>query len=346
MNAPTKQFAIYRYDFHKAAEVEFNTPDGDQNLKRAQTCFASLFDLKTIDHFSKESGNGDHTCLSNDVLRRQDEITMWRVNNSHMVKAWLEAGKDSRGIDQFEQRVLESKPFCYVLIDNRPGRCLMAVEVSTAWGGRPDSLVDVVRDNFNKQLGSKFGLAIDIRSCMKVMDVWDFMRERIRRHDDYVKRVSFTFHNPNKVGGGAGYKSPNRWLNNLLRMTEQTGALQSTFAMTLGPESAGKILEQKQRDLGEVIRLCGSNGYDLQIAFAKYYAVYRVNDNVRACAELKESELLDFEHGQTCLDLDNTESDQQAVSTLAVWFNQVDQDIKQNYCDEGKIPSRRSRKNP
>jgi hypothetical protein len=346
MNAPTKQFAIYRYEFHKAAEVGFDTPDGTKHIKQARACFASLFDLKTIDHFSKESSNGDHTCLSNDVLRQQDEITMWRVNNKKMMKLWRPVGKDSRGIDQFEQQEMANLPFCYVLIDNRPERCLMAVEVSDAWGHKPDSLVDVVRDNFNRRLSSKFGLAIDIRPCMKVMDVWDFMRERIRRHDDYVKRVSFTFHNPNKVGGGADYKSPNRWLNNLLRMTEETGALQSTFAMTLGPDSTDKILERKCRNLVEVIRLCGSSGYDLQIAFAKYYAVYRVNDNVRACAELKESELLDFEHGQTCLDLDNTESDQQAVGTLAVWFNQVDQDIKQNYCDEGKIPRRRSRKNP
>ena len=146
-------YAIYKYDFHKATEPLIQTRadgiDGAKYLKQAQKCFESLFDQNTIDGLRKISHDGDASRLPNDVLQKVGDIIMWRVNNSQMKDVWTRRGKDCNGIDRYEPDKVESNPYCNVLIDKRPGKCLMAIEKSAAWSSKPDGLRDILLENFN-----------------------------------------------------------------------------------------------------------------------------------------------------------------------------------------------------
>ena len=130
-------YAIYKYDFHKALQstidVIANSVDGNKNVKIAQKCFASLFDQNSIDNLAKINKKGGATRLPNDVMAKSDDIFIWRVNNSQIKEWWKRSGKDNKGIDKYEKEEIESNPYCNVLIDNRPGICLIAIEKSTAF---------------------------------------------------------------------------------------------------------------------------------------------------------------------------------------------------------------------
>ena len=141
MNKEESSYAIYKYDFHKNPEptitAKSDGTDGTNNLNIAQTCFASLFDNNSVDNLGKQNKKGEFTRLPNDVIAKQGDIYVWRVNNSQLKEWWTRNGKDRHGIDNYEMQELESNPYCHVLIDNRPGHCILAIEKSTAWEANP-----------------------------------------------------------------------------------------------------------------------------------------------------------------------------------------------------------------
>lgn len=328
-------YAIYKYDFHKATEPLIQTRadgiDGAKYLKQAQKCFESLFDQNTIDGLCKISHGGDASRLPNDVLQKVGDIIMWRVNNSQMKDVWTRRGKDCNGIDRYEPDKVESNPYCNVLIDNRPGKCLMAIEKSAAWSSKPDGLRDILLENFNLLLANRFDLEMRIEARMNPKDIWDFVHECIYEHGDFVKEVKFTFQNRKKVNRTDAMEVKSSRLRAMLRTAEIADALKAYFVMEFDQYTNGKI-SPKNKDLAEMVNLCANNGYDISIRFNNY-KLYRINDYVRAYYPMMEEDLNGFQTGTRLLD---------ERTTLERWFDEVDEQTK-GYVNESEVPRRRNR---
>ena len=90
MDKTKSLYAIYKYDFHVAAQrlvqAAADGVDGSKYVKIAQNCFASLFDQNTIDNLAKMNKKGEATRLPNDVMAKVGDIFIWRVNNSPVVR--------------------------------------------------------------------------------------------------------------------------------------------------------------------------------------------------------------------------------------------------------------------
>ena len=328
-------YAIYKYDFHKAIQhtiqAEADGADGAKNLKKAQRCFASLFDQNSIDNLAKVNKKGEATRLPNDVMAKNGDILFWRVNNSQMKEWWKRSGKDSKGIDKYEKKEDESNPYCYVLIDNRPGRCLMAIEKSSAWGSKPDNVRDMILENFNRILADKFDLEMRIEARMNPTDIWDFVHERIYEHDDYIRNVSFVFQNPKKINKTHGMEVKSTRLKAMLKTVEIADALKGFFKMEFDKETSSKV-SQKNRDMAEMVRWCGENGYDICITF-KEYKTYRINDYVRAFYPMTLDILTGFSIGSLTIE---------GKTLLEDWFDVVEEET-QGYVNESEVPKRRNK---
>ena len=328
-------YAIYKYDFHKALQRTISAAaegiDGAKHLKFAQNCFASLFDQNSIDNLAKINKKGEATRLPNDVMAKVGDIFIWRVNNSQLKEWWKRSGKDSRGIDKYEKEEIESNPYCNVLIDNRPGVCLLAIEKSTAWGSNPDLLRDMLLDNFNRILAEKFDLEMRIEARMNPTDIWDFVRDRIYEHDDYVRKVSFTFQNPKKINKTNAMEVKSNRLKSMLRTVEISDALKGFFTMEFDKNTNSKI-SQENKDMAEMVRLCGENGYDICITF-KEYKTYRINDYVKAYYPMTIDVLKRFAGGHRNLD---------GKTELEDWFDLVEEQTKE-YVNESEVPKRRNK---
>lgn len=333
MNKTKSLYAIYKFDFHKAFErtiqAEADGVDGAKYLKQAQTCFASLFDQNSIDNLAKVNKKGEATRLPNDVMARMGDIFVWRVNNSQMKEWWRRSGKDSKGIDRYERDEIESNPYCYVLVDNRPGICLMAIEKSTAWGGKPDNVRDMLLENLNPMLADKFDLEMRIEARMNPKDIWEFVHERLFEHEDYIRRIQFVFQNPKKINKSNAMDVKSARLKAMLRTVEISDALKGFFTMEFDKNTNDKI-SKKNRDLAEMVRLCGENGYDIAITF-KEFKTYRINDYVRAFYPMTLDVLQRFGIGTRTIN-DKTE--------LEEWFDLVDEQTK-GYINESEVPKRR-----
>lgn len=344
MDKTKSLYAIYKFDFHKAKEPTIEAisdgVDGEKNVKIAQACFASLFDLNSVDNLVKFNKKGEPTRLPNDVLAKAGDIFIWRVNNSQMKEWWIRSGKDSKGIDNYEKKEFESNPFCNVLIDNRPGYCLIAIEKSTAWGSNPDVLRDMLLDNFNRMLADKFDLEMRIEARMNPTDIWQFVHDRIYEHNDYVRRVTFSFQNPKKINSQKKDKDEGKnqmevksaRLRAMLRTVEIADALKGFFSMEFDQNTTNKF-SQTNRDMAEMVALCSENGYDINIVFNDY-KVYRINDYVRAYYPMESDVLNDFRSGSRTID---------GKTELEGWFDLVDEQTK-GYVNESEVPKRRNKR--
>lgn len=329
-------YQIYKYDFHKAAQhtiqAEADGTDGAKNVKIAQECFASLFDRNTIDKLARTNKNGEVTAmLPNDVMAKADGIFVWRVNNCQMKEWWRRSGKDSRGIDKYERQEIESNPYCTVLIDNRPGTCLMAIEKSPAWRNKPDLLRDMLLENVNRLLADRFDLEMRIEARMNPTDIWEFVHDRLFAHDDYIRKVTFTFQNPKKTNRTDAMEVKSARLKAMLKTVEISDALKGLFAMEFDKATSGMISE-KNRDMAEMVRLCGENGYDISITF-KEYKTYRINDYVRAFYPMSAGVLQEFGNGSLTLG---------GKTRLEEWFDLVAKQTEY-YVNESEVPKRRNK---
>ncbi|WP_155267555.1 hypothetical protein [Xylanibacter ruminicola] len=264
-------------------------------------------------------------------MAKADDIFLWRVNNSQFKDWWKRSGKDPKGFDTYEKDEIESNPYCYVLIDNRPGVGLMAIEKSSAWGSNPDQLRDVILENFNRMMGELFDLEMRIEARMNPKDIWEFMHERIYEHNDYVRKVSFSFQNPKKINKSKGMEINSAHLKAMLKTVEISDALKGFFTMEFDKNSNGKI-SQANKDMAEMVKLCSENGYDISITF-KEFKTYRINDYVRAYYPLTFEVLHNFSIGTR--DFDN-------MTGLETWFNLINEQTK-NYLNESEVPTRRNK---
>jgi len=328
-------FAIYKYDFHKAIErtiqAEADNIDGAKNLKKAQACFASLFDHNSIDNLIKFNKKGEAKRLPNDVLDKSGNMMVWRVNNSQMKEWWKKQGKDSKGIDKYERLDIESNPYCNVLIDNRPGVCLMAIEKSSAWGSNPNMLRDMLLENFNRILRDLYDLEMRIEARMNPTDIWDFVHERLYEHNDYIRKVSFSFQNPKRINKTSAMEVKSSRLKSVIKTAEIADALKGYLTMEFDKNSNSKI-SQKNKDMAEMVRLCGENGYDICITFQDY-KVYRINDYVKAYYPMTIEDLQQLTDGS--LTLENKK-------ILEEWFDIVEEQTK-GYINESEVPKRRNK---
>lgn len=335
MDKSRSLYAIYKFDFHKAIErtiqAEADGIDGAKYVKQAQTCFASLFDQNSIINLAKVNKKGEATRLPNDVMAKVGDIFIWRVNNSQMKEWWRRSGKDSKGIDKYEREERESNPYCNVLIDNRPGVCLIAIEKSSAWGSNPDLLRDMLLNNFNRLLSDNFDLEMRIEARMNPTDIWDFVHERLYEHDDYIRKVSFVFQNPKKINKTKAMDVKSTRLKSMLKTVEISDALKGFFTMEFDKNTNSKI-SQENKDMAEMVRLCSENGYDINITF-KEFKTYRINDYVKAYYPMTLDVLQGFSIGSRTIN-DKTE--------LEEWFDLVEEQTK-DYVNESEAPKRRNK---
>ena len=336
MDKTRSLYQIYKFDFHKAIQrtiiAEAEGIDGAKYIKQAQTCFASLFDQNTIDKLAKINKKGEvKAMLPNDVLAKSGKIFIWRVNNSQMKEWWKKNGKDSNGIDKYEKEEIESNPYCHILIDNRPGIGLMAIEKSTAWGSNPDMLRDVILENFNRMLADLFDLEMRIEARMDPKDIWEFVHDRLFEHNDYIRKVAFTFQNPKKINKSNAMEVKSTRLKAMLKTVEISDALKGFFTMEFDKNTNSKI-SQANKDMAEMVRLCGENGYDISITF-KEFKTYRINEYVRAFYPISFDVIQGFRIGSHTMN-DKTE--------LEEWFDLVYEQTK-DYVNESEVPKRRNR---
>lgn len=325
-------FYIYQYDFlkTKGTSLPFKEEgvDGDSNLAMAEKCFESLFDEKSIPNLVKTKKKGESTRLCNSVFKKDNDILLWQVNNNLPKGIWKPTGKDSNGNEQYEKETVESVPPCFVMIDNRPDRHLIAIEKNSAWSNT-DKLRDVLLANFNNHLKTKFGIEMQIGAMISPTEFWDFVHQKIKE-GDYLTKITLDLKNPKNL-----YikNSTSKILKSWYNIQHLSNALKSKMELIYGKNSIPDIIN-KSKDLSELVNVCCQNRYNLAAHF-KYFGKYEANQKAKAHFMMNDDKISTFQTGPRRL---------WDKSVLEYWFDIVNESIK-DYFNESETKPQSNQRN-
>lgn len=320
-NNASPMYYIYKIDFYKDPERGLYNQDQnvDANLKIAEQLMLSLFDENTIKQIYKFKQDKDATIYPNDVMCPvRWNVVWWRVNNVQLKNLVRRKGKNAQGQDVYEDESENSYPYSHVVVDLRPEYLQIAIEKTPAWSNT-DKLADVLQESFNRLMSSRWGVSVSISARMEPTKFWDYVHKQVYDNGDYIKKISFSFKNPKLARSAAGI-SKNSRLKQMARVAEMSGAIKSFYTMYFHKNIDKKKFSEKNRDLSEMVTLCGDKAYDLTVNFAKV-KLYKSDEAVKACFPLPNNYLHAFSYN--AVNINNT-------LDLIDWLDEIDKQIKNN----------------
>ena len=131
-------YSIYKYNFIKNQQGNlFAVADySDSVFDNAQQYFGQLFHQGTS-LIAFKTRKGEHVECPNAILSHHDNIIVMRLCDNRTVNVWQD----------YKRSPEVTNPFCHIVIDNRPGRCLIAIEKDSSFG-KTDKAADIANAEF------------------------------------------------------------------------------------------------------------------------------------------------------------------------------------------------------
>ena len=288
------QFLIYDIDISADLQMSISEKlSREQALNESHHIFGSFFEGCQLRLTKEKTSNGTRTeePLENDILSKRDNIYLLRINNNKDVKITKEAGTTTNGIRDYKDFSIRSNPYCYVVIDNRDGHSMLAIQKNSAFGS-PNTVKKVLEQNINRLLkweGYPLKLNLSLRN--RPAETWQFCREREERGDS-IKQVAFSMPNQKYVGVSQRIQNPEGYIKGLVEFMDLTDAVKTNILVDYEKGSPDK-LEEHAHNLAGIIQTCRNKSYHLSIKF-RDYGTYMHNDHIKAMFPMKEELLLSF----------------------------------------------------
>lgn len=341
-NADINFFAIYEVCLSQAAQSNaFPKVEADADpLAHAQLHFTQILaesplhlvkvkKRKSSKAKKQQTGNGeteDCTRLLNDILAARDHVYLLRINNEKSKFITQQDGVEADGKTRYEEKKVQTLPYCYVVIDNRPakqagGGIMLAIQKNSAFGD-PENVRKILEDFFNRALNA-YGLQAGISQYTNSSEMWNFCH-RMCNNGDTIKRISFALPNQKKVALPARIPDKNNVgiIKQMSRLAEQTGAIKSLIQYYY-EDVEPNLLEKHAQDFVNVFHVCKSQDYQLTVDF-KNYGPYRCDEQVKVVLPMEETLLNAFRYGETQIELD----DRQKMA-LYDWCDEVREKCKE-----------------
>lgn len=342
--AAINQFAIYDIGFETEPQLEtiHNKAEIETYFNQTKKCLHSILDGKLTIY--RKGKNGDPTIYPNDMLAVHKDVYLLRLNNRKNTILVKQAETTTNGVPDYKEKTEESNPYCYIIIDNRPGVTMMAIQKNSAWGD-PLNVCGLLEQNLDRKMLDTFGFHVRIYPRMREYEIWEFAHEQCHVNGDRLNGISFLFPNPKQV------KFTDRipaefnkgYVGMLCRMMKRTNAI-STLIQTTYDNVEPDVIKKISGDLAQIISYCRNSKYDLCLSF-RDYGKYHCLDLVKALFPMQEELLNSFIHNfpetSETPDADNI-SDAHDYGLIR-WLDEIEKKALL-YKDATKTPGKRRRK--
>lgn len=250
----------------------------------------------TLKKFKKNDADS-YPCL---VLSHDANIILLRLVNEMYRDLWEEEESANVPVPKIEKKKRKTKPFCYIIIDNRPGMQLIAIQSdSTAWRNTVD-VKELLQDTINWQSEVlDYGFEVKILSKMLPSKFWEYVDYRRKKENVYIKGITFSFANYRRrpeTDIKQALSSDWRRFDSLIEMINQIGGDKGELKIT--PSKDDALVKRKLADIKHMVEICAINQYCLSITFSDD-VTYRCNQELRAELPLKDERIReDFEYQQ------------------------------------------------
>lgn len=325
-------FRLYKFALKASRTKEANwtqsTVAEPTDLSNAQATFEKiLYDAFKEDRrlpIGKDPETGDKV-LPNSIIRNTNYVTMFKLHNPKNVNIWeLKGGKVS----------IESFPYSYIIIDNRPGIGQMAIQMKTEAWNDPEVVAKLLEENLNRILkDSGTGLEIEIRHKWLPTDFFEYVKQRRKDEGVIVKRLYFEFTNPQFETPVETAIETSGHLRQLMNMLSQLGGAKARLQVDAPRKN--ELIKRKLRDIKQMVSLVASNGYSLKVDFSDK-TNYNCNEWLLADVDMDDKILSDFITGQM---------HQLFEFELFHWLDKKRHETKEYQDDERPLRQKPARKN-
>ena len=276
-------YAIYSYEIQ----------EGNRSL------FYKKTEKKAIDMANEIIGNLLKDGLTIIGKKRKEDMPL---TNRHFIGregvfAWELCNiKEKALIEGHDKIPHEEHPGSYIIVDNRPEVCQIAIEKNSAFGPDTDKVVKYLKRAFEAHL-SEYALKMVIKRKWQASNFKDIIRERIIKQKDSVKKVVWEFPNPDRVKGIDATQQMKDHLNGLMIFTQASNALKGKLTLTGSKSNPLDVNDDKIEDWAQIIALSAQNSYKLSYYFYNSPMV-NFKDVADAFASIDDKLIRDFQTGQ------------------------------------------------
>ena len=275
-------YAIYSFEIQEGNRSLFYKETGKKAIDMANEIISNILHdgLTVIGKKRKED-----QLLTNRHFIGRDEVFAWELCNV----------KDKALREGHDKIPYEEHPGSYVIVDNRPDVCQIAIEKNSAFGPDTDKVVKYLGRAFKAHL-SEYGLKMVIKRKWQASKFKDIIRERIIKQKDSVKRVVWEFPNPDRVKGIDATQQMKDRLNGLMLFTQASKALKGKLTLTGSKKNPIDVDDDKIEDWAQIIALSAQNNYKLAYYFYNS-PVVNFKDVADAFGSIDNKLIRDFEDG-------------------------------------------------
>ncbi len=290
-----EQYRLYKFTLKPSHTKEGDWTQGPvaepTDLSQAQNIFEKILtDALKADRrlpIGKEPETGDKV-LPNSILRNWEFVTLLQLRNPKNYNIWPEDGSPTWSIDSF--------PFSYIIIDNRPGVGQLAIQMKTEAWSDPDTVAALLQANMNRILRDySTGLEMEIRHKWLPTEFFKHIKQRRKDDGVVVKRLYFEFTNPKFETPIDTAVDTTGHLRQMMNMLSELGGAKAKFQVDAPRKN--ELIRRKLKDIKQMVSLVASNGYKLRVEFNDK-SDYTCNEGVLADVDMRENIVTNFRDGQ------------------------------------------------
>lgn len=293
-----KYYVVFKYDFHKLrnlSKVEENLfPESLEILtpeyyQKCQEGFERVMDslLKSKKMTLVETNKvGEQIIHDNRILGFREGVAVLDVCADKKEFYWSE----------FKENEIHNQPFCKVIVDNRPQKGYLFVEVSKEFGNKKgqDKVVGLLRDNINR-VANQYGWDMVISAKLPAGDLYDAVEERLRQ-GCAIKSVEFLFPRGQTLSDAPADFSQQLLANH--RFMESLNA-QKHLSRYYANKGEQLRFDKTQRDLDLMVQLCTKEDYGVKVCYWKGPCTDS-RGMKRMKVQIDDSEVEALVRGETC----------------------------------------------
>jgi len=316
-------YQIYKLLFNRSRQGNLlSMMDGRSAYDKAQELLEEMLGGKLPT--TKEKKDRSLVPLDNYVEKRKDGVTMLVICNE----------RNHKYKEKMEDLELVYHPGCRVIVDNRPGVAQIAIERSSSFDGKTDTVKNILQEALSKCF-DQYQLTVEIRAKKREGTFWETVDEQCLTYQDTITHVVYEFPDDDEVGPVDAPQQTMDKLSLLKSLNAAMNAARGVYHAYSGKEKVIR-LDRTREDIANMVAMCCHNGYNISVQF-KHYGIYRFGTDIKALSQLKDEVVKEFVSGQMVIGK-QTEGE----FGLVHWLDEV-RKVTENYKDEDPVEKKRKR---
>lgn len=298
-----EKYAIYKYKLTETLIRNEITSEEEVNVTKLspEKRFELLFSMERggevrVQKFKRNGTSDKPPCC---VLSHDSNIILLRLINEIDKDIWEECSTDAP-VSKIEKTKKKSKPYGYVIIDNRPNSQIIAIQSNSVAWRNPNDVKKWLQESFNSILDTKnYGVEVSIWSKMMPSNFWDYVNKKRKKDKVYIKSMTFSFTNHKRrpdIDIKQALSSEWRHFESFIGWMDQLGGDKGEIKIL--PPKNEALMKRKYSDIKHMVEICMNSNYALSITFSDDIT-YKCNQELRAEFPMQNEQIrIDFENRQ------------------------------------------------